>query len=108
MAMDDVIQSILDIDKEASDKLAEAEKNKLDAIKKATTERNQMILDAEKSAEDEIRQIEKNEAEKAETRIRELKEEEVRRISEMKESFEKNSAVWQEEIFRKVISGSAD
>lgn len=57
--MDDVIQSILDIDKKASDKLAEAEKNKLDAIKKATTEKNQMILDAEKSAEDEIRQIEK-------------------------------------------------
>lgn len=45
MAMDDVIQSILDIDKKASDKLAEAEKNKLDAIKKATTEKNQMILD---------------------------------------------------------------
>lgn len=49
MAMDDVIQSILDIDKKASDKLAEAEKNKLDAIKKATTEKNQMILDAEKA-----------------------------------------------------------
>ena len=40
MAMDDVIQSILDIDKKASDKLAEAEKNKLDAIKKATTEKD--------------------------------------------------------------------
>lgn len=104
--MDDVIQSILDIDKKASDKLAEAKKNKLDAIKKATTEKNQMILDAEKSAEDEIRQIEKNEADKADARIRELKEEEVRRVSEMKKSFEKNSAAWQEEIFRKVISGN--
>ena len=70
MAMDDVIQSILDIDKKASDKLAEAEKNKLDAIKKATTEKNQMILDAEKSAEDEIRQIEKSEADKADARRR--------------------------------------
>ena len=97
MAMDDVIQSILDIDKKASDKLAEAEKNKLDAIKKAT---------AEKSAEDEIRQIEKSEADKADARIREFKEEEVRRVSEMKKSFEKNSAAWQEEIFRKVISGN--
>ena len=72
--MDDVIQSILDIDKKASDKLAEAEKNKLDAIKKATTEKNQMILDAEKSAEDEIRQIEKSEADKADARIREFKD----------------------------------
>ena len=62
--------------------------------------------DAEKSAEDEIRQIEKNEADKADARIRELKEEEVRRVSEMKKSFEKNSAAWQEEIFRKVISGN--
>lgn len=106
MAMDDVIQSILDIDKKASDKLAEAEKNKLDAIKKATTEKNQMILDAEKSAEDEIRQIEKSEADKADARIRELKEEQVRRVSEMKKSFEKNSAAWQEEIFRRVISGN--
>ena len=71
--MDDVIQSILDIDKKASDKLAEAEKNKADT---------------------------------ADARIREVKEEEVRRVSEMKKSFEKNSAAWQEEIFRKVISGN--
>jgi len=106
--MDDIIQSILDIDKKASDKLAQAEKDKLDAIKKATTEKNQMILDAEKSAEDEIKQMEKAEADKAESQIRTLKEEETRRISEMKKSFEKNSAAWQEEIFKKVISPSSD
>lgn len=48
----------------------------------------------------------KSEADKADARIREFKEEEVRRVSEMKKSFEKNSAAWQEEIFRKVISGN--
>lgn len=105
MAMDDVIQSILDIDKKASDKLAEARKQ-AGRYQKGYYRKNQMILDAEKSAEDEIRQIEKSEADKADARIREFKEEEVRRVSEMKKSFEKNSAAWQEEIFRKVISGN--
>lgn len=59
MAMDDVIQSILDIDKKASDKLAEAEKTSWTLSKRLLPKKNQMILDAEKSAEDEIRQIEK-------------------------------------------------
>lgn len=48
MAMDDVIQSILDIDKKASDKLAEARKQ-AGRYQKGYYRKNQMILDAEKA-----------------------------------------------------------
>lgn len=102
--MDDVIQSIIDIDRGAEEKLRNAEKEKLRIITEAKKSEEKIISNALKEAEKEIKEIEKRELAKANAGISALEEEKNKKISQMKKTFEECSDKWQEEIFKAVIS----
>lgn len=102
--MDDVIKSIIDIDRGAEEKLRNAEKEKLRIITDAKKAEERMIGDALSEAEREIKEIENRQLSEANAKISALSEEKDRRISQMKSTFEECSEKWQDEIFKAVIS----
>ena len=103
-SMDDVIKSIIDIDRGAEEKLRNAEKEKLRIITDAKKAEEKMIGDALSEAQREIKEIENRQLSEANAKISALNEEKDRRISQMKHTFAECSEKWQDEIFKAVIS----
>ncbi|MGN0638159.1 MAG: hypothetical protein ACI4J0_07285 [Huintestinicola sp.] len=102
--MDDIIKSIIEIDRGASKRIEDAEKEKLRIIEEAKAEEERMVEKAVEEKKAELAKLEKAELDKANARISELTEEKNAKLEAMKQSFEKNSDKWCEEIFKAVIS----
>lgn len=104
--MDDIIKSIIDIDRGASKKLEDAEKEKLKIISGAKAEEEKIVQEAIENSKRELERIENEEQQKAEEKIAQLENEKNAKIAAMRKSFDENSEKWCSEIFRAVISGT--
>lgn len=102
--MEDIIKSIIDIDRGASKKLEDAEKEKLRIISDAKAAEEKLIRDAVESSEQEAHMLEENEKKNAEEKIKLLCEEKERKTAAMKKVFDDNSDKWCEDIFNAVVS----
>lgn len=102
--MDDIIKSIIDIDRGASKRLEDAEKEKLRIISEAKELEENMIREAVENSRQELDRMKKKQQEDTDAKISAIEAEKIRRISEMKKSFDENSDRWSEEIFKAVIS----
>ena len=102
--MDDIIKSIIDIDRGASKRLEDAEKEKLRIISEAKELEENMIREAVENSRQELERMKKKQQEDTDAKISAIEAEKIRRISEMKKSFDENSDRWSEEIFKAVIS----
>lgn len=102
--MDDIIKSIIDIDRGASKKLEDAEKKKLKIISDAKAEEERLISKAVDDSKAELERLEKQEQDKTDKKIADLEAEKNAKISAMQSSFEKNADKWCDEIFSAVIS----
>ncbi len=100
--MDDIIRSIIDIDRGASKKLEDAEKEKIRIISAAKAREEELIKQAVENSRRELEELEERERAEAESRIAELDEKMNGRIAQMKNSFEINSEKWCDEIFHAV------
>lgn len=103
--MDDIIKSIIDIDRGASKKLDDAEKKKLEILTKAKAEEEKIISNAIESSKRELERFENEEKKKAEDRINALRSDKDSKIAAMKKSFSLNHEKWSKEIFDAVING---
>ena len=103
--MDDIIKSIIDIDRGASDKLSEAEKKKLKIITEAKALQESIVKEAVENSKRELEQIEADRKKAAEEKIAALEADRDRRLEAMKKAFSDNSDKWADEIFKAVISG---
>lgn len=103
--MDDIIRSIIDIDRGASDKLSEAEKKKLKIITEAKALQESIVKEAVENSKRELEQIEADRKRAAEEKIAALEADRDSRIDAMKKAFAENSDKWADEIFKAVISG---
>ena len=99
--MDDIIKSIIDIDRGTTKRIEDAERQKMKIIEEAKAEEEKIIARAIKVKNAEL---EKLEMDKTNERIAQLSAEKNCKIEAMTKSFEKNSEKWCEEIFRAVIS----
>ena len=102
--MDDIIKSIIDIDRGASQRLEDAEKEKLRIISEAKELEEKMIREAVENSRQELERMEKKQQDDTNAKISAIEAEKLRRISEMKKSFDENSDKWSKEIFNAVIS----
>lgn len=105
--MDDIIKSIIDIDRGASKKLADAEREKFRIITAAKEMEETIIRKSVEESKLEIEKIEREEQQKADDKIASLKSERDTKIQAMKKSFEANSDKWCEDIFSAVISNQS-
>lgn len=102
--MEDIIKSIIDIDRDAAHKLEDAEKEKLRIISAAKAEEERIVSNAVDSAKTELEKLEAEKKRSTDQRIKELQEETRAGIEALKRSFDKNSDKWCSEIFEAVIS----
>ncbi|MBP1547815.1 MAG: hypothetical protein J6A37_14630 [Oscillospiraceae bacterium] len=102
--MDDIIKSIIDIDRGTTKRIEDAERQKMKIIEEAKAEEEKIIARAIKVKNSELEKLEKLEMDKTNERIAQLSAEKNCKIEAMTKSFEKNSEKWCEEIFRAVIS----
>ncbi len=102
--MENIIGTIIDIDREASCKLEKAEEEKLRIISAAKSREEKLVQEAVESSRRELERLEEEENRKAQDKIDGLEAEKNRKISAMKKSFKVNSDKWCEEIFKAVIS----
>lgn len=103
--MEDIIKSIIDIDRGASKKLENAEKERLKIINGAKNEEEKIVREAVENAKKELEKTEKAEKDKAEKSIAELERIKSSKIAAMKKYFDECSDKWSDEIFKAIISG---
>jgi vacuolar-type H+-ATPase subunit H len=101
---ENIISDIIEIDEMAKDKMAEAEKKRIQIIANAKTERDEIISDKLKKTNEKLAGIEKAESEKADAKNNEIeqnKENEIKRIDDI---FAQKSGAWTDEIVKAIVN----
>lgn len=102
--MDEIIREIINIDKEASRKLKEAERMKDEVLKKQIIEENkelrQRMWESVKMRLDKVREVEQ---EHADQKISEFNERKNTELAAMKRIFEEKHQTWEDDLFHRVL-----
>ncbi|MDE7294212.1 MAG: hypothetical protein K2N72_07290 [Oscillospiraceae bacterium] len=103
--MESIIKSIIDIDRGASQKLEDAEKERMRILGSAKEKEESIIKEALEKSKRDLERLENEERKKSEEKLAAIKEENDRKVKAMQQSFEKNSERWRDEIFEAIING---
>ena len=103
--MESIIKSIIDIDRGASQKLEDAEKERMRILGSAKEKEESIIKEALEKSKRDLERLENEERKKSEEKLAAIKEENDRKVKAMQQSFEKNSERWRDEIFEAIIKG---
>ncbi len=102
--MDEIIREIINIDKEASRKLEEAERMKDDVLKNQIIEENKELRrrmkERAKMHLDRVRETEQKHADEKNAAITAQKEAE---LAALKKAFEENHQAWEDDLFNRVL-----
>lgn len=101
--MDNIIGTILDIDKAASDRLAQAEKDGESLVAAAEAEAAALTDKHIAHADKLLAELEKKEQSAADKIIIALEDEKAKKISAMEKSYEKNKENWINEIVTAIV-----
>ncbi len=101
--MENIINTILDIDKAASDRLEEAQKNKIQVIADAKAEAEKIVNGSVAEADKKLAQIGADEEDRTAAKIAEINSAAENEIKQMESAFSENHDRWQDEIFKAVI-----
>lgn len=99
-----VIQSILEIDRKAREKLDEAEKKKQRIIADAREEKERIISGRISAADDELKKLEAENKEKAKEKLSVLEQKSADEIAALEMIYEERHSKWTDEIFEAVIN----
>ena len=100
--MADIISQILDIDKNAREKVARAKEEKKQMLLDAEEEREKIKSQLVERATHRLELIETQEAQRAEQVASELKDAADEKIKLIDDRFEKNHEAWEKEIFERI------
>lgn len=103
--MEKVVNEILEIDRRARERVAEAYQKK-DCILLETGEEEQKIKDEYiRRADNRVCKVEMYEMENANKKIAVLEQKKAETISALKEQYEANHSKWENDIFNNIIGG---
>lgn len=100
-----IISSILEIDRSAKEKLAEAEDRKNRIIADAKAEEERIIGERVKNADETLKKLEEEEKRKADEKLSAINAEGEKELKRLEEVYEARHEKWEEQIFRAVTSG---
>ncbi|MDR0986306.1 MAG: hypothetical protein LBL98_01240 [Ruminococcus sp.] len=101
---ENIISDIIEIDEQAKEKMADADKKRIQIIATAKTERDDIISDKLKKTQEKLALVEKSENEKAEVKNAEIeqnKESELKRVDNI---FAEKGKGWVDEIVKAIIN----
>lgn len=99
-----IIANILEIDKNAKDRLAEAENKRNVILAEAKAEEERIIGDKVKAADEKLRQLDEDERRRAEAKIESIKKSGEEEIARLDKVFGERHTMWEDKIFSAVIS----
>lgn len=102
---ENIIQSILEIDKSASEKLAEAEKQRNLIIAGAKEQQEKIIESRIKAADETLKEIEGKEKAEADKKLEAINAEGEKEIERLKDVYENRHGSWEENIFHAIVNG---
>ncbi|MCD7731646.1 MAG: hypothetical protein LUI05_09170 [Oscillospiraceae bacterium] len=100
-----IIQSILEIDRSAKEKLAAAEEQKNKIVADAEKEKKRIIDDKIKSAGNALKHLEESEKSKADEKMSEISAEREKEIERLNKIYDARHEEWEDNILRSVIGG---
>ncbi len=100
-----IIASMLRIEQDAKNRLAEAERRKDDLIANAEAERDRIIGEKIRAAEEEKDKVCSDEKEKIESKLSEIEKNKNDEIKRLDEIYEKSHTEWENIFFNAVIGG---
>ncbi|MBQ2823888.1 MAG: hypothetical protein IJF18_04840 [Oscillospiraceae bacterium] len=103
--MDDIISSIIEIDRSAKEKIAEAEKQKKKIVDDAAAERKNLIEGKMKEADERLKKMADDERRLADERFAEINKKCDEGIGRLDEIYNSRHKEWEDKIFNAVISG---
>lgn len=102
---ENIIQSILEIDKSASEKLAEAEKQRNLIIAGAKEQQEKIIESKIKAADETLKQIEEKEKAETDKKLESINADGEKEIERLKKVFDDRHEKWEEDIFHAIVNG---
>lgn len=102
---ENIIQSILEIDKSASEKLAEAEKQRNLIIAGAKEQQEKIIESRIKAADATLKEIEEKEKAEADKKLEAINAAGEKEIERLKDVYENRHGSWEEDIFHAIVNG---
>jgi cell division septum initiation protein DivIVA len=103
--MENIINSILQIEQTAKDKLSSAQSLKNEIIAGARAEEERIINDKLKEASDRLKVLEDEEMRKYNEMVKEIEKRKAEEIKRLDAVYEKQHKEWEDEIFDFVING---
>ncbi len=100
-----IISSMLKIEQDAKNRLAEAERKKAAAIADAEAEKDRIIRDKIRAAEEEKDKVYSDEKEKTDSKLAEIEKSRNDEIKRLDGIYEKRHEEWEKNIFNAVIGG---
>lgn len=104
--MDNIIDSILDIDSGATSRLKEAEDKKNRIIADARAEEEKIIGSCVEEAEKRLKALEDRERSDADKRVAEVRKNRDGEIAKLDGIYEKKHSEWESKLFSAVINGT--
>ena len=101
--MENVINRILEIDKDACEKLESAEKQKKQIISDAKSEEVKIRQEYLKNADIKITQVDEQEKQIADQKISKIEEEREKDLSRLQSIYEENHISWEQDIFQRIV-----
>ncbi|MDR0974614.1 MAG: hypothetical protein LBL80_02850 [Ruminococcus sp.] len=101
---ENIISDIIEIDEQAKDKMADADKKRIQIIASAKSERDEIISDKLKKTHEKLAAIEKSENDKAADKNTVIEENKQTEISRIDNIFAEKSNGWVEEIVKAIIN----
>ncbi|MDR0903909.1 MAG: hypothetical protein LBM59_04690 [Ruminococcus sp.] len=102
---ENIISDIIEIDERAKDKMADADKKRIQIIASAKTERDEIISDKLKKTHEKLAAIEKSESEKAEGKNAEIEQNKKTEIDRIDSIFAEKGNGWVDEIVKAIVNG---
>jgi vacuolar-type H+-ATPase subunit H len=102
---ENIISDIIEIDEQAKDKMADADKKRIQIIASAKSERDEIIADKLKKTQEKLAAIEKSENEKAEGKNTEIEQNKQTELARIDNIFAEKGSGWVDEIVKAIING---
>ena len=101
--MDEIINKILDIDRQAEERLLQAEKDKTKILNEAKLQGMKTKENCTIRADDRIEKVELSEKQSADEQIEKITSEMKAKMADLDKLFNDNKEKWENEIFHRIV-----
>ena len=101
--MENVINKILQIDKEACQRVEQAKQEKIQILSEAKIEETRIKEEHIKRADDRIDKVDEHEKSLADEKITKIEAEKQQKLAALQTLYDQNHTIWEQDIYRRIV-----